>query len=383
MNKFENYNDELKRYYFNKKYSNFHINTDENFLERMQFDIYKRQIKEERLNNLVEQNKVKIEEEERIKAFNRLIEDANRRLKAQINMDELKNQLNDDLISSSNFYKKYNDDEWNEIYQKRFMAYQENVNKRKEENKKFYEEERKKKEEEIINLCRNKKAPIKHIIEASQKMYDEAKKRKMKIKEKIEKPINKADTSNDLKKIIKNKPENEEKAIEGNDYKNIILNQFLMNNINNDKKIRNNNKPKSTEKITRNKNKRKIFPLKNKRNNHYNDYTPNKYIIGHKIKQYINTNNPNPNINNMIDINNCNTFNIEEERKILIKMAEHKKLYQTKSNSNACPIDNKNIKNNDKKDENTYSSKNNKIDNKNISESDKIIEEFFIRHLEL
>ena len=66
-----------------------------NFLERMQFDIYKRQIKEERLNDLVEQNKVKIDEEQKIKTFNRLIEDANRRLKAQINMTDLQNQLNE------------------------------------------------------------------------------------------------------------------------------------------------------------------------------------------------------------------------------------------------------------------------------------------------
>ena len=58
----------------------------------MQFDIYKRQIKEERLNDLVEQNKVKINEEQKIKTFNRLIEGANGRLKAQINMTDFQNQ---------------------------------------------------------------------------------------------------------------------------------------------------------------------------------------------------------------------------------------------------------------------------------------------------
>ena len=99
-------------------------------------------------------------------------------------MEDLKEQLNDDLISSSNIYKKYNNKEWDEIYKKRFKAYQDNVNKRKEDYKKICEEERKKKEEEIINLCPNRKAPIKHIIEMSQKMYDEAKKREIKMKEK-------------------------------------------------------------------------------------------------------------------------------------------------------------------------------------------------------
>ena len=383
LNKFENYNDELKRYYFNKKYSNFHINVEENFLERMQFDIYKRQIKEERLNDLVEQNKVKIEEEKRIKTFNHLIEDANRRLKAQINMDELKNQLNEDLISSSNFYKKYNDDEWNEIYKKRFKAYQENINKKKEENKKFYEEEKKKKEQEIINLCPNKKAPIKHIIEASQKMYDEAKKRKIKKKEKVEKSYNKKDTSNNVKKTNKkNDNETEDKTTEGNDYKTNILNQFLMNNINNDKKQRN-NKTKSTDKIIINKNKRKIIPLRNKRNNKHNDYTPNKYFINHKLKNYINKNNAellekNININ---DINN-NNYNLEEERKILIQMAERKRLYHIPSVNNISPIEKK-LKNSNYNTNNDYIQKNNKNNNPNISESDKIIEEFFIRHFEL
>lgn len=81
----------------------------------------------------------------KIETFNRLIEDANRRLKAQMNMEDLKEQLNDDLISSSNMYKKYNHKEWNEIYNKRFKAYQDNVNKRKEDYKKICEEEKKKK----------------------------------------------------------------------------------------------------------------------------------------------------------------------------------------------------------------------------------------------
>ena len=66
-NKFMKYNDELKRYYFNKEFSNLHINTEENFLERMKFDIYKRQIKEQKIDDFVRNNKVKIKEEKKNK----------------------------------------------------------------------------------------------------------------------------------------------------------------------------------------------------------------------------------------------------------------------------------------------------------------------------
>ena len=323
-------------------------------MERMQFDIYKRQIKEERLNDLVEQNKVKIEEGEKIKTFNHLIEDANRRLKAQINMNELQNQLNDDLTSSSNFYKKYNDNEWNEIYLKRFKAYQENINKKKEENRKYYEEERKKKEEEIINLCPKKKAPIKHILEASQKMYDEAKKRRIKIKEKKENSNNISKVSNKINKKVNN-TENNDKNKEGIDYSNNILNKFLMNNIDNNDNSRNNNKHLIKNKsVTNNKinikqNKKKIIPINNKIKNlksldHFiwfssyksskvnNEFIPNKYINSYKSKKVNNKiNDSNLQYNHFDNINyniNDNNFNLEEERKFLIKMAEKKKLHQ-------------------------------------------------------
>ena len=88
--KFENYNLEKMRYNFLKDYSYIHVDKNENFMKRMQFDIHKRQLKEDRINALIEQNKVKIDEDERISAFNRLISDANRRLEAQENMENIR-----------------------------------------------------------------------------------------------------------------------------------------------------------------------------------------------------------------------------------------------------------------------------------------------------
>jgi len=392
LNKYENYNDELKRYYFNKEYSNFHINKEENFLERMQFDIYKRQIKEERLNALVEQNKVRIDEETKIKTFNRLIEDANRRLKAQINMNDLQNQLNEDLVSSSNFYKKYNDSEWNEIYIKRFKAYQESINKKKEEIKKFYEEEKEKKEEEIINLCPNKKAPIKHILEASQKMYDEARKRKIKINKKKENKNTITEASNkNNKSIQKITTENNGKTTEGNNYKDKILNQFLMNNINNYDNIKKNNKRKIRNKsmkndkviLNKNKTKNKIIPI----NNNYKKnkgYTPNKYIISYNSKNKNNKINSSNLLNNniylIIDQLNDNNYNLEEERNFLLQMGAKKNLQQFPDLNNDDSSEKTKLR---KEKINNQIAKNKKLINKNQenSETDKMIEEFFLRNL--
>jgi hypothetical protein len=84
-------------------------------MRRMLFDIFKRQTKELRLNKLIEKNKKKINESEKIKTFNRLIEDANRRIEAQDQLEEMKNQVQ---INIPNI-KKYKDEEWEEIYEDR------------------------------------------------------------------------------------------------------------------------------------------------------------------------------------------------------------------------------------------------------------------------
>jgi hypothetical protein len=186
--KYENYNLEKMRYNFLKKYSYIHVDKGENFLNRMKFDIYKRQLKEDKINALVEQNKAKLDEDERVSAFNRLISDANRRLEAQDNLENMKNKLSEDVINNDK--KKYSNEVWNEIYNKRFKNYAENCNKKKEEEYKRKEKKRIEEENDEINLCKSKKKPQKLIDEASKRMYDEAKRRKIKMNEKIDR-INK------------------------------------------------------------------------------------------------------------------------------------------------------------------------------------------------
>ena len=288
--KYRNYNDEIKIYYFNKEFSKFHINTEENFMERMKFDIYKRQIKEKKLDDFIKNNKVYLKEENKIKTFNHLIEDANRRLKAQINSKILNTQLDNDLISKKES-KKYNYNEWDSIYEKRFKNYLNKVNHKINERKKKEEEEKQKKEEEILKLCPNKKAPIKQIKEISEKMYDEAMKRIIKKKQKIYKFYNDSKINGYSFNLYNTKKE--EKYSNENNIIN-LKNKFLTNNMN---KIKVN---KSTSKISK----------KNKNNMTHNN-------INKKF------------MNGISDIINSE-YDIEKERQVLIDMALNKKIPEKK-----------------------------------------------------
>ena len=86
-------------YEYLKEMSKIKISKDESFMIRMIFDILKRQSQEKKLNVLLEQSKVKLDEDERIKGFNRLIEDANRRLEAQEQLEILKKKLEEEGIN--------------------------------------------------------------------------------------------------------------------------------------------------------------------------------------------------------------------------------------------------------------------------------------------
>jgi hypothetical protein len=71
----------------------------------MKFDVIKRQNIEKKMNFLVEKTKNKINESKRSKTFNKLIEDANRRIVAQDNLNTLKNKL--EQIEGEKVIKKY------------------------------------------------------------------------------------------------------------------------------------------------------------------------------------------------------------------------------------------------------------------------------------
>ena len=181
---YENFNIQKQRYNWQKTYLYLHPDINESFMKRMEFDVYKRHIKEKEIDKLIEENKIKIEEEKRQKTFNRLIKDANRRIEAMDNMEKMKNKLNNnDIIEEP--MKKYTDEQWKKIYEERFKTYMEKIKEKKENEIKQVLEKKIKKEKEEINLCKTKKASKRHIEIESNKMYKEAMKKNMKKEEKI------------------------------------------------------------------------------------------------------------------------------------------------------------------------------------------------------
>ena len=372
--KYQNYNIEQMRYNFIRDYSRTNIDKDKdfNFINRMRNDINKRQLKEIEINKYIEQNKVKMDEEERIQAFNRLISDANRRIEAQENVENMKYKLSEDLMAKEK--KKYNDEEWKEIYEKRFKNYEENINKKKEEKIKYEQKKKLKEENDKINLFKSKKKPIKLIEESAQRMYDEAKKRKLKMNEKIDR-INKYNNEiEDAAKYMKNiKSESysflDDDESDDNNEKNNIKN--LKNGLKNDYYIGKKNLSNNKQGKIRKKKGMSVSEFNNKRF----DKRPQ------TGKSYDKNNINNHNKMNQIYFNeymkkNEIFYNLENERDNLLKMF---------NNNNNKRYNNNDIK---KEDDNK---KQNEIDDKNNKEKDKlimtstgasnIVEQFFLRQI--
>ena len=119
------------------------------FLLRNQASLERKREILERKNLLLEREKKIKSEHEIIEGFNRLIDDANRRFEAR----ERAEHLMKEVISSSkkDNNKKYNSSDWKNIYEKRFLNYE---NKHKDKINKAHlekENEIKKKENDIIN----------------------------------------------------------------------------------------------------------------------------------------------------------------------------------------------------------------------------------------
>ena len=146
---------------------------------RMLFDIMKRQSQEKNLSSFLNQTKAKMKEEERIKGFNRLIEDANRRLEAQEKLDELKLKIEQQDINIDNKpIKKYKCQQWKDVYDKRFKKYQQDKEERIRKRISEMKEKEKLKEEEEMKMCKAKKAPRKVTEMYGKRLYDERMKRR-------------------------------------------------------------------------------------------------------------------------------------------------------------------------------------------------------------
>lgn len=190
----------------NNQSNNKHLNThyaiktqyEASFLDRMSHDLQKRRTKEERMNLLIEKNKVKHTEKERIIGFNRLIDDANRRIEAKSKMDVLKTHMTEDNQITAELKKSYNHDKWNEIYKERFEKYQMQI---KEKVMTMQQELHKKKqedEEKVVEILKetSKKMPKENIDQMCLRLYENQ--RKIYIKGPKDHPQNNTTTNNNI-----------------------------------------------------------------------------------------------------------------------------------------------------------------------------------------
>ena len=353
-NKYEKYDIQSLSYSLNKDYSSLHSNQNNNFLQRMKFDIYKRQIREDRLNQLINQNKVKIDEEERIKTFNHLIEDANKRFEALEKMEKIKQELDEDLTSVE--HKKYTTKEWNKIYNDRFKKYENEVKEKNLKRKKEQEEIKKKLLEDELKLCKTKKGNKERIEREGKRMYEEYKKRQIKLEEKRKKyeDIYNDEINNNFFWKNNNEKYTFDEDLENNNLK--TEDNKLKDSLNNNEQI---NFIKSMNKLNNSENKNKnfktIFNLKNSKNlNIYKNYNSKFAKNKSKLTSYNNSYNDNTQNNS---INNKNKSNFVQEFFRYRNLNSPIKILSNKNNYN-----------------NNF---NNIVDYK---ESSKIIDNFFIKN---
>ena len=186
------------------KSTNFHENNEESFLTRMQKDIKNRQTKDKNRKKLLEKFKPKATEEERVRCFNRLINDINKRNKIRENIE---NQ--NEFFSSGISPKKMSKRKWDYIYENRFCKYQEKIDNNLRE--KIIENEKIniQKEEEIIEQINSntKKVNKKELEKIINRLYYDSKKKE--INKKINNLIiSDKDNANGMKKEENNELEN-------------------------------------------------------------------------------------------------------------------------------------------------------------------------------
>ena len=173
---FSKFNTQKIEYDINKnlcKSTNFQ---GKSFLSRMELDIKNRQSKEEKRKQLLEEYKPKAKEEERVKCFNRLISDSNKRNKIKEKIEKQNEFLNCGISP-----KKISKKQWDSIYNDRFYKYQEkkdnNLREKIIENEKMI----KQKEEDIIEQinCNTKKVNKKDLDKIINRLYSDSKKKKI------------------------------------------------------------------------------------------------------------------------------------------------------------------------------------------------------------
>ena len=135
----------------------------------MLINTFKRKTKEKCIKTTINQNKTKINNTTIVRTFNRLILDANRRLKAIQNLDFIKQ-----LLTPESKYKgsrKFKTNDWENYYNRSVRNYSENKKKKLQDMKEKINSEEKLKEDKIIKELKVKKAPQIEIERIIQRVY--------------------------------------------------------------------------------------------------------------------------------------------------------------------------------------------------------------------
>ena len=248
-NKFEKYDYKLLQYNLSKEYSRL-SNHNGSFLDRLNFDNYKRQTKQVRIEQMIKKNTYKIDIAEQNKTFNRLIDDANRRTESKEKMKFLKEQIYEQ--QKKGLGKTVKKKEWLKIYNERYVnnfrlyfrfgKFQNEKIRKLEEMKKRIDDERE--EDELLHCGEKKKSKLnpERRHEVFIRNYEEVFRRQFKNKVKqIEKQVD------DYKyKHTRDITMNEYLLEKNNTAENLLINQSHKAEIRHDHKNRNKNGNKRT-----------------------------------------------------------------------------------------------------------------------------------------
>ena len=122
-----------------KEYSKIKFKDETDFITRMELYATKKALQNDKIEELVKQNKIHISEEERTKTFNRLIQDSNKRIE-KMKENEIKRKMNNsnDTVNKRNTHlrakstRTFDKHKWDKVYE-RFVSKLNETNKHIEE----------------------------------------------------------------------------------------------------------------------------------------------------------------------------------------------------------------------------------------------------------
>ena len=182
---FTKYDYKSIEYSIDKKLGCMFLHKEKPFIERMNYDVQRRQTKNSKRIQLLHTQRPTLPECERTQSFNRLIEDANRRREKQETLKEQNNVQQQQQQQVNQTSKKFTPQQWNQVYNERFIQFK--VKQEEKLDKMIIQKEKiEKKEEEVIVETINshtKRKNAKEINEIVNRIWDKVNKKQEQKKE--------------------------------------------------------------------------------------------------------------------------------------------------------------------------------------------------------